>query len=68
MQIIITLIDRKGERDLSVNSKQTLKDTMIILGVNGKKVYSHRLNTDVDISKSYDDNGIFYGDKLEVKG
>lgn len=67
MQIIITLIDRKGERDLSVNSKQTLKDTMIILGVNGKKVYSHRLKADVDINKSYDDNGIFYGDKLEVK-
>ncbi len=68
MQIIITLIDRKGERDLAVNSKQALKDTMIILGVNGKKVYSHRLKTDVDINKSYDDNGIFYGDKLEVKG
>lgn len=68
MQIIITLIDRKGERDLAVNSKQVLKDTMIILGVIGKKVYSHRLKTDVDINKSYDDNGIFYGDKLEVKG
>ena len=68
MQIIITLIDIKGERDLAVNSKQALKDTMIILGVNGKKVYSHRLKTDVDINKSYDDNGIFYGDKLEVKG
>jgi hypothetical protein len=68
VQIIITLIDRKGERDLAVNSKQALKDTMIILGVNGKKVYSHRLKTDVDINKSYDDNGIFYGDKLEVKG
>ena len=68
MQIIITLIDRKGERDLAVNSKQALKETMIILGVNGKKVYSHRLKTDVDINKSYDDNGIFYGDKLEVKG
>ncbi len=68
MQIIITLIDRKGERDLAVNSKQALKDTMIILGVNGKKVYSHRLKTDVDINKSYDDNCIFYGDKLEVKG
>ena len=68
MQKIITLIDRKGERDLAVNSKQALKDTMIILGVNGKKVYSHRLKTDVDINKSYDDNGIFYGDKLEVKG
>jgi hypothetical protein len=68
VQIIITLIDRKGERDLAVNSKQVLKDTMIILGVIGKKVYSHRLKTDVDINKSYDDNGIFYGDKLEVKG
>jgi hypothetical protein len=68
VQIIITLIDRKGERDLAVNSKQALKDTMIILGVNGKKVYSHRLKTDVDINKSYDDNCIFYGDKLEVKG
>lgn len=67
MQISITLINKEKETDIAVNSKQIIKDTLSILGVKCKKVYSQRQQKDVETDKNYDDNGIFYGDKLEVR-
>lgn len=67
MQISITLIDKCGEKDIAVNSKQVIMDTMTILGLKAVKVYSQRLSENVDLRKNYDENGIFYGDKLEVE-
>lgn len=67
MQISITLIEEKGEKDITVNSRQVVKDTMRILGVKAVKAYSQRQGTEIDMDRNFDDNGIFYGDKLEVK-
>lgn len=77
MQLTYTLIDRTSgfERDIIVPADQTIFDTIRILIDNGCmhnvtdetiRVKSLRTGLYVDMNSTYEENGIYNGDKVEI--